>query len=74
MASIKTAGLGFNPSGARAGQNSAWGRPAWSHRRPSDEAASRTLNPTAVAARLRASDPPDVSQMPNFRVDLRPTI
>ena len=68
-------GMAFDPSGARAGQSSAWGRPSWATgRRPSDEAAAKTLDPVPTAARLRQFDPPDISQMSSLTVNLTPSI
>jgi hypothetical protein len=57
-----------------AGQSNAWGSPQLSLRRPSVVAASRTLNPAFEEARLRPLDPPDVSQVSRFTVDLRPVV
>jgi hypothetical protein len=67
-------GFAFDPSPARAGQSSAWGSPWWSLKRPSDVAASRTLNPAMEAARLRPQDPPSVAEMPQLSVNLAPRI
>ena len=67
-------GQWFDPSGARHRQNSAWGSPWWSLKRPSIEKASRTLNFAGEAARLRPFDPPSVEEVKSFSVDLKPTI
>lgn len=66
-------GRAFDPTGARAGQNSAWLQPAWSMgQKPSVIAASKTFSMSPE--QFRSLDPPTASDTPSIKFDLRPSL